>query len=153
MELYDFIEHTRDKHLTLNDVKALKIGDTLDVVIWDRNFEEARIWNSPEGKEYTPKWFFADNRVTLTYLGNLEWDMVFAWDTKQKFRHEVHVDTIGLNKKGHTWCPVCNGKITCTRKSVDKLPGTTRVGWRGPAMLWSNLGSNPKVYWNSDEED
>lgn len=53
MEIYEFIENCKDKHLTLGDVEKLNVGDALDVVIWDRNFEEYWIWdNVKRGKNY-----------------------------------------------------------------------------------------------------
>nr|QBK86565.1 MAG: hypothetical protein LCMAC102_03600 [Marseillevirus LCMAC102] len=52
MELYDWIENHRSKHLTIKDLKKWKKGEIKDVVIFDRNFEESHIWNLQKNKKY-----------------------------------------------------------------------------------------------------
>ena len=74
MEVYSFIKETKPYHLTLGDVLSFSVGQKVDVVMWDRNFEEYWIWEfATPMKEYKPEVFFAENRWTITYKGNLEW--------------------------------------------------------------------------------
>lgn len=77
-------------------LKKLQTGDILDVVIWDRNFEETWIWPvAVPQKQYDPKVFFAENRHKLTYKGNMVWDICFPHG--ETIEHLVHLDTTSLD--------------------------------------------------------
>lgn len=46
----------------------MKPGDQIDVVIWDRNYEEYWIWeNAKNGKTYDPITFFKEKQA-YTYI-------------------------------------------------------------------------------------
>lgn len=142
MEMYKFIEESKDRHLTIADVKNLDVGEEIDCVIWDRNFEEYWIWNKTVSeKPYKATEFFKHNRVKVKYLGNMKWLLKMSWG---EFEHSVHINTC----KSHFW-PVDDDQMIRLNKimiDVKTLPTKTRVGWRGPMMLWKHLESMPKVY-------
>jgi len=153
MEVYTFIKNCTPYHLTLNDVKNMKEGDTIEVVIWDRNFEEYGIWNSvKEGVSYNPQIFFQCNKHKLTYKGNMIWDIDF--NHGETFRHPVHIE-----HEKNKWRAIDNdgnvysGCSDCETKKIlqhwSEYPGNSRVGWRGPAMLWDKLNGLPQVYWDT----
>ncbi len=90
-EMYGFINNCKPDHLTITDVKKMKVGDQIDVVIWDRNFEEYWIWENAENeKSYDPQVFFAENRHTITYKGNMTWD-IDLWE--EVITHPIHLNT------------------------------------------------------------
>jgi hypothetical protein len=162
-EMYRFIKDCTPFHLTVADVKKLNVGEELDVVVWDRNFEEYWIWSHAESeKPYLPEEFFQSNRHTLKYLGNMTWE--FRYEYGGNVVYKVELDVTALNTR-YKWCNIeSNGKIHITKdmeRRVNKdmtrkweeiskhwtdFPDTTRVGWRGPIMLWERLHCMPQVY-------
>jgi hypothetical protein len=46
MEMYKWIKNYEPKHVTIKDLKEWKVGETKDVIIFDRNFEEYFIWTN-----------------------------------------------------------------------------------------------------------
>ncbi len=161
--MYPYINSCTSSHLTIEDVMNWEVGHEADVVIWDRNFEEYWIWdNAEEEKLYDPKEFFRKNRHKLTYKGNMVWDIHFIFN--ETFEHQVHLDVAGL-PTNWTWCVLDDdGTINITserlkegeeippeRKPIcmhwTEFPTSTRVGWRGPIMLWDDLDKYGKVYY------
>lgn len=158
MDVDKFIKSCKSAHLTLGDVKKLNVGDQLDVVIWDRNFEDYWIYGQAEkGRNYNPQDFFKYNHCKIIYQGNMEWDIDFSFAV---YRHCIELDTSSLNIRWG-WMPIENGNIETdewipsgneTIDSKDKdlhwttFPDTTRVGWRGPIMLWDKLKNMSQVY-------
>lgn len=167
VEMYTYIRDSSEDHLRLSDVKNMKINDTIDVVIWDRNFEEHWIWDEAiSEKLYDAETFFAYNRHQLTYLGNMTWTINYPWGGK--IDHPIHLDVSSLETYWK-WCLIdeTDGYIHITYEIVkkgEKIPenwkpkhihwtdfaDTTRVGWRGPIMLWSKLANAPKIYYKKD---
>lgn len=163
LEMYDFIKQTIPQHLTIADVKKLKVGDTIDVVIWDRNFEESWIWdNATPQQPYRPEIFFQENHQKITYLGNMSWLIRFNWG--EDIEHPIHLDVSALQTYWK-WCPLEDGYINIveeiikegetlpshwcpTHKHWTEFPETTRVGWRGPIMLWKYMAQLPAVYYS-----
>jgi len=168
LEMYSFIDSCKDHHLTIGDVKNLKVGDKLDVVIWHQNFEEEGGFFAIRGKiredlslPQRPEQFFKYNHHQLTYLGNMEWDIHFEWG--ETFTHPIHLDVTCL-ETNWTWSALEeDGMIHITKEVVkegeriplhwrakhlhwSEFPDDTRVGWRGPIMLWSKLKDMPPVY-------
>lgn len=73
MDIYSYIKEMSLNHLTLGYYRKMSPGDVLDVVIWDRNFEEYGIWPDStkipyEFKENTPYKatdLFGNNRAKI----------------------------------------------------------------------------------------
>jgi hypothetical protein len=147
IEMYKFINDCKSQHLTIADIKLLNIGDRLDVVIWDRNFEELWIWTNADNEvAFTPDEFFSSNRHTLTYLGNMKWNIRYPFGID--FIHNIELDVSKLDNI-MKWYPISDdGKIEFLRvsKHWTDFPDDTRVGWRGPIMLWNKLLTMPNVY-------
>ena len=169
VEMYEFINTTsRPYHLTIADIKKLKLGDELDVVIWDGNFEESdNIWGVVSTGTYDSWELFKGNRHKITHkeaphgLGELE--IHFGWG--ETILHYIDLNVTDFIKETYwTWAPVHeDGSIHITDEYLprgrDKIPEgwkakhinwtefpeTTRAGWRGPIMLWENLKKLPQV--------
>ncbi len=116
---------------------------------------------------YDPQIFFAKNRHQITYKGNMIWDISFFFG--ETIRHPVHLDTSNLQTY-QKWCAIDenDGKIHITTEIIDideeipsewkpkhihwtEFPEDTRVGWRGPIMLWSELENLPQVYYKKND--
>ncbi len=165
--MYHFIENSKNKHLTIADVKKMLPEDQIDVVIWDRNFEEYWIWNNAENeKPYEPQIFFKSNHHKITYKGDMKWDIHFNFG--ETIEHPIHLDVSELNTYW-IWCAIdgTDGKIHITNEIVkngEKIPphwkpkhihwtefsDNTRVGWRGPMMLWDELNNLSSVYYKKN---
>jgi hypothetical protein len=165
MEMYDFIRSCEDLHLTKNDLEGMASETQLDVVIWDRNFEEYWIWDRAiPNHHYPPLEFFSKNRYTLVYLGDFEWDIVFPWET---IKHPIHLSLESLNIN-YTWAALGNDGIihidqyrtkdakglisslieVPIHKHYSTFPSNTRIGWRGPIILSEKLTSLPNVFYS-----
>lgn len=150
LEMYDFIKNCKDKHLTLGDIRKMSPGETIDVVIWDTHFEEHDIWdNMEEDKSYDAQEFFKSNRNQITYLDNYEWNIHFNYG--ETLKHPVHV----IFEENNCWREIINNTVrsfnfeynsTVSLTPIDTFPDCTRVGWRGPIMLWDKLDNLPQVY-------
>jgi hypothetical protein len=147
IEMYTFINNCKSQHLTIADVKLLNIGDRLDVVIWDRNFEESWIWTNADNEvAFPPDIFFLSNRHTLTYIGNMTWNIHYPFGLNVIHNIELDVSKLDNIMK---WYPISDdGNIKFLRvfKHWTDFPDNTRVGWRGPIMLWDKLLTMPNVY-------
>lgn len=158
--IYDWIDNNKEKQLTIGDVADLKIGDKLDVCMFDRNFSEYGMWDKyTEFKGYDPEDILQYNRVTLHYKGDQVWDIEMDCGT---FTHPFHLNTkdldtnwtwYALNKdnKIHITTNVSNWKISeCEPiiKHFNHFPDTTRIGWRGPMVLWEKVSDMPRIHWH-----
>jgi hypothetical protein len=147
MDVYEFIDSCIDEHLTLGDVKDLATGAQLDVVVWDRNFDDGWIYTSSErGRHYTPEEFFETNRRTLTIVGHpMAWEIEFPSGT-----HQHHME-LCIDDEGNKWRPIrCDGSVMGADDSENNgmwadWDDDTRVGWRGPMMLWDRLAGKADV--------
>lgn len=173
VDMYKFIKKTSHLHLTLEDVYNLKPGDELDVVIWDRNWEENWVWGEANHNEvYSPEDFFLVNRRKVIYRGNMKWDIKFGHGTELM---NIHVNTENLpsGKTKWTWLILDDGGEIHVTEELDWENGTlnqleeeeqlhfhhthfdptTRVGWRGPIMKWEHVVNSSKyIRYLEDEE-
>lgn len=164
MEMYKWIDYYIDKHLTIG---SLKVGEIMDVAMFDGNFEEYEIWSElKRNQNYSPEQFFKSTRNKIRYNGDETWDIMFNWG--QTVTHPLHIDTSTFNTSW-TWMVLDgknltitttynNGKITnlplgCQQHvNYDNLPKSTRVGWRGPVMLWDDVIKGMDVYCYQERE-
>ena len=94
IEMYDYIKMTKPLHLTLGDVRELKVGDKIDVICWDRNWEEYWIWdNAEKDKPYDPREFFKGSKQILEYKGGCTWDINFSFGEMIVHPFHVSLDT------------------------------------------------------------
>jgi hypothetical protein len=165
--MHNFIDNCKDKHLTLIDIIKMLPGEKLDVVIWNKNFEDCGIlYLEDDGLPQRPEHFFKYNRHQITCLGNMKWLIHFNW--KESTIHPIHLDVSCLDTD-RTWCPIDekDGEVHIIDKIIrvdsqilyesinvhwTKFPDGTRVGWNGPIMLWDELEDMPSVYFDQFAE-
>lgn len=147
--MYDWIKKTKGKHLTVADWKKWKVGQTKDVAIFDRNFEEYFIWEKTvKGRTYKPSYFFKENHHKITKKSDFE--MEIAYKQGYTVDQNLEVETSKWSKK-YIWVLVKDGYVDIPDEKVkvkwSDISNKTRVGFRGPTMLWKDVKSGPDVYW------
>lgn len=165
METHEFIENSIGDHLTLADINKLSVGDILDVVIWDRNYEEYWMWTKAVPVQlYSPEEFYKQNRHQLKYLGDYQWDITYPFG--ETHTHPLHL-WVGNLRTTWEWYELQDGWINVRQeylaskqkipihwspihKHISEFEPATRVGWRGPIMLWSKLADKGKVFYDPD---
>jgi hypothetical protein len=76
LEMYKWIKYYKPKHLVVGDLKSWNPGETKNVLVLDRNFEEYYIWPSlDKEKDYSPKHFFIKNKCAVKNNGDLTWNI------------------------------------------------------------------------------
>lgn len=164
MEFTKYIENMRRHHLTLEDLEKLEIGETLDVVVFSGPVKKITCDATD---------FFKNCRFTLTYKGNMVWDMLNV-ETNESFPNFVHFCTRSLNtnwawypvnKDGYIYIntePLSLGdvKISDSMKFINpfppihlhykQFPKNTRVGFKAPIMLWSHLKPAPLILYTGE---
>ena len=160
LEMYEWIKDCQPYYLTLKDVLKWKKGEKVDVCMLDSHFEEyGGIWDGIQpGKILPAATFFAKNKATLTYKGDFVWNI--AYNYGETIEHPIHFYTSGLGSTRSIWVPldVENGSISIKtledsiprKKRIQclELPKSTRIGWRGPMILWKHVSILSKVHWD-----
>jgi len=166
VNIYDWLDDQNSKalHLTLGNVRMLEVGQELDVVIFDGNFEEYGMWEKYKKNEaYDPEDILQYNRTKIIYKGDFMWDIVMS--DCGTFEHPVHLNVEHL-PTNYTWVEIdeTDKGIHITREILSEgeempndtsthlhnteIPDTTRAGWRGPIMLWEYVKDMPKIHWH-----
>lgn len=162
--IYDWIDQNHDKQLTIADIDKLNPGDTVEVCMFDRNFEEYGMWDKyEESVGYDPEDILQYNKMTLKYKGNYTWDLIIM--DCGTFEHPIHLNVEHLDTNW-AWAEIdpkdsmvhiTNNVFECGEEHNDwnplhvhynNFPKTTRVGWRGPAVLWEKVYDMPKIHWH-----
>lgn len=156
IEMYKWIEYFKPLHLTIKDLKKWKTNEIKDVAIFDRNFEEYFIDNLKENHNYNPSYFFKKNRHKIKKNNDLTWEISFHFENICP-NIEVNVENLTSNC---VWHPLDQEYIIFDKshkleKNIknkiywEDLDENTRIGWRGPIMLWKDIEKkhNPKIYW------
>jgi hypothetical protein len=144
--------------LKISDIINLKHGEQLEVLILDRNVWDITLnpqTNIPN-VNHDPETFFRYNRGTYVHNKDLSGELTMHWkdkDSTDKF--EFHLEYMPGK-----WYPLNNGVMPGEEQGLPwteeqhwtKFPQTTKVGYRGPMILWSKLKEMPKIYWKEFEE-
>ena len=150
-EYGEWIRDHRLYHLCIRDLEKFKPGDVIDVAIFDRNMEEYGMWD--DIRPDTPlkaKEFFRFNHHQIRIIDNNNWILIMDGE---EFDFPLHYN---LKKDGTIRIKneIINSgeQIPHGRKkfkiNVSDLHPLTRVGWRGPVMLWKYVQeSKVQVIW------
>lgn len=160
MESNDWIKHTTPHHLQIKDICNLPTGTNIPVLVLDRNvLDIAECQDTNEVNcTYPPSQFFRHNRATYIHKDELTGDIIFHWESKDSnkiiFEFHIEYDT------GH-WYPLENGHLPKNNpqdvssfqndksKSWKEFDPNTRIGWRGPMILWENIDNLPRIYYSA----
>jgi len=156
IEMYDIVNKLPKKfYIVKKDLKAMK-NKSIKVVLFDRNFEEYGIWNDfDKYKLYEPKKFFKKNTASIKYIGGNTWNIKYSGGNQ--VCHYIEVNTVDIKSKRNdtTWAPIDDKGDVCCINSLKKvnfkdLPSNTRIGWRGPMILWSVIVNFDKKVYQAD---
>eukprot|EP01098_Paradermamoeba_levis_P004679 TRINITY_DN1992_c0_g2_i6.p1 TRINITY_DN1992_c0_g2~~TRINITY_DN1992_c0_g2_i6.p1 ORF type:complete len:169 (-),score=23.78 TRINITY_DN1992_c0_g2_i6:277-783(-) len=128
-------------HMMVKDIEELQDGESIEVLILDRNVLDVAAsskLNMP-GVASRPEHFFRQNRHTLTKKeGNLG-----TLDLHYGGRHtdlkDIDIELLANN----LWYPLQGGMRD--GKHWSEYPPTSKVGWRGPMIRWTDLALMPKL--------
>ncbi len=156
LKLQAWQEHIREQCLTILDLLQLKHGQQLKVLVIDRNLCDV-VCNDNHGNTlYDPELFFRYNTATYTHNEGLQGNIIYHWrdQDSQDYRFEFEIEY-----EKDRWYPLEDGQLPKTDpqgfssfsyqnpKLWSSFPQTTRIGWRGPMLLWEKVRDQPKVYW------
>src|SRR3972149_594221 len=126
--------------LEIRDILKMKPGQEMKVILMDRNVGEY-ISNPKIGYKYDPKeegftYGIYTHKKDLTgelYIKNI--------NSKECFEWEINLASIGAN---YFWGPVPKNI------HLNKLDSKIKVGWRGPAIKFSDIKYLPKYFIHYD---
>jgi hypothetical protein len=137
--------------ITIETITKLKSGDRIKLLVLDRNVADIAFEINEKDKVCNPLHFFRDNTMEYVHKEGLKGKMVYSYgeyDTEFDIEYELH-----------HWYPLTNGclpkkdpqgfsKFSYKEpKPWTDFPTNTRIGWRGPMMLWSDVIKMPDIYW------
>ena len=113
MELDNWLDYADSSFLTIRDVNNWKIGEKIQIVSFDRNFQE-HLENDEisgkiiDGNTYTAEQLFESQKIEITYKGNMKWDInADEWDgIDQHIELNVEKD---YPECGWAWLPFVEG--------------------------------------------
>jgi hypothetical protein len=160
MEFSQWEEATRPSHLTIERILQMQPGESITLYTLDRNVLDHV---KTRGVAQRPRQFLAHgSRLTWTKINDLTgtamwwWEGITAQDQLER-NFEFHVEFAP-----NFWYPLTNGRIPAYEqtdlvvfqrdnlrqfcdKSWNQFPVSTRIGWRGPALVESDLDDLPDV--------
>lgn len=159
LEIQAWKKHVRKECLTIRDIKKLKPGDKLTILCMDRNLEDP-IWQTIKSNTImSPTRFFQRNVATYVHEKDLHGTITFHFgglsDHSKSENSTMDFDFELEYRKDH-WYPTKDGyfpakdgypKLKYPKTHWTKFPPKTKVGWRGPMLLWEKVKTQPKVYW------
>lgn len=161
-ELAKWEEHVRYECFTIRDVLDLKKGDKVRFLVMDRNLYDIVCSNNEGNKLFDPEYFFRCNSVTYTHDSGVKGTMVYHWgglgpersDSKEYKNWEFEIEY-----EKDKWYPLKGGYLPASdpqkfasfhyedKKHWSTFPKSTRLGWRGPMMVWEKVKHQPNIYW------
>lgn len=159
LEWYEWERASRRLWLTIADLERLGAGGRPVVVLsMHRNLGDVCADESvnPRGKAVAPARFFRNAKATFVRSSapdELKGRLLLADMGGESF--EIGPD---VEYKKDAWYPLEEGELPAKdpqaifgllgkRVPWRQLPRGTHVGYRGPMMLWSDLGKMPKVWY------
>ena len=166
----------------LRHLLALPPGTTLDVAVWDRNFDDRLYHQGVEGESLSATQLLGCTRVPATYHGGVlisldheDWPHepfpvhVCSWESWYPLEEDGTMNIAARIEEG---CIKCYGPCRggdCTGLPPPNHPTDMEaylacpIGWRGPMILWSAVEADPTTYcyfhpapcsaeWDDEEE-
>ena len=154
--------------LTIADIMALTPGDKIKVITLDRNVLDTNLGYNVEGVLYSAKKFFKRSKAIYTFKPpensvsgstsqvRLVGDIIFSPNDDPIKNKGFEFD---IEWSPDNWYPLENGLLPAadwqgfsrftpeTIRDWRDYPTNTRIGWRGPMILWSKLKHLPQVYY------
>ena len=151
MDVIDYMDvQTRRKHLTIGDLLRLEVGTAAPVVTFDRNVLDMHPASEPSRS--AKLFFYRPREHTILFrspeLGFLQWTdgktkSVHALELEYKpnMWHPLHeTGVIHMDEWERTIFGLTPNEVQAlARKHWSQYTPQTRIGWRGPMILLSDL--------------
>lgn len=156
LEIEDWEENAREKWLKVGDIEKLKTGDTIKVLVMDRNLYDITMDINDPNTLYTSEHFFSQNTATYVHGSGLQGKLTFHIGNNDDIVQDPFDFHVQYN--GSCWYPLKNGSLPAEDEQGlfplldrevgwDEFPLDTPIGWRGPMVLWENVEAMPDIYW------
>lgn len=151
--------------LTIKDIMQLEPGQRINVLSLDRNVFDIALREEIRGKSLRPEEFFESNWAVYIHAKDLTGKIIFEFQSgkydmdydfnlndMENFEFEIEYDP-----EHKRWYPLKDGKLPASdpqqylsfpwkeEQDWTNFPDNTRVGFRGPMILWSKLKDMPNV--------
>lgn len=148
--------------LTVGDIRELKKGETIEVILFDRNIGDYFSYARP-GVYPTKFYIDSHHKAIYTHHEGLSGTLrivelngyvencdgakgnYWTWEVNAKPRNKK----LYWAKFGDYYCDVCNEQHGLDLKESD-LDDNIKVGWRGPAILYEDLSCMPEQFHHYD---
>jgi hypothetical protein len=148
----DWADAMEQHTLRLAEIRALRPGETIDVLLLDRNWGDRVFGDRPYDvyvremirDKFEPSTFL--RRAGATFIqgnGVPGTGTLVFWDDGNRLPDwTVEI----LDQKRQSWRPVDGDRFERLEPlRIDKLPGKTKVGYRGPMIRWDKMYTAPPI--------
>lgn len=137
--------------LTISDVRKLRPGEKIDVLLFDRNigdYIENHHKSTGDTQIDTRTYMMNNHLATFTQGQKPLTGKLFLVSVGDYIDGDWTWEINGERISGVYWHPLdcsdCDSQ--CTFKVPQNLSENTKVGWRGPAILADNIKDMPKYF-------
>jgi len=161
LELEAWVDAVKEQCLTITDVLTLEPGQEIKVLHMDRNLGDT-VCEQPGNQLFTAEEFFAKSTAVYKHESGLKGTIKYSWQESEENPYPFEFD---IEYAKDCWYPLEDGYLPTNDpqgfsnfhydapKPYTDFPQNTRVGWRGPMLLWNVVCQQPDVYWyNSNYE-
>ena len=169
LEMLVWEDSVRDQCLTIADILDLQPGQQIKVLHMDRNLGDSSCQNSTGNHLFRPSDFFRTSTAVYTHESGLKGTIKYSWQDGPDYRDDPECQNprpfeFDLEYKRDSWYPLNNGCLPArdpqgfsdfnynVPKPWQDFSATTRVGWRGPMLLWDKVDDQPDVYWYDSDD-
>jgi hypothetical protein len=144
-----FDDQVTDNCMTIEDITSVDVGESIDVLLLHRNAYDVPCTIHPFDIPMNPTEFFSSRATfkrTEGMKGTLTEEEIPTYPTELEIEY-----TPGW------WYPLTDGYIPAVNEDTEQpllgrrmhwteFPESTRVGFRGPMIMWSDAMILPHVY-------
>lgn len=155
LEIEKWQNEAKQKFLTVSDIGRLKKGDTIKVLVLDRNLYDIVLEINDSNALYNACEFFRYNSATYVHEKGLQGKITYHFNNEDLTNDPFEFD---VEFAEGNWYPLKNGylpaedeqgcfKLLGRKTKWDEFPLDTHIGWRGPMMFWEDVKKMPDIYW------
>lgn len=157
----DWEDNAKKYALTINDILKLNPGEQIKLLPFHMNLWSTALDDKNALISLKPQKFFEHEWIIYQHNKGLKGKWFGAWLAKNEGVSKT-ARKIPPNKlkdfefdvqytEGGLWVPLKNGYLDMDgikKQHWSKLPKTTKIGWRGPMIKWSDLKKVPNIIYN-----
>lgn len=126
ISLRDWVGRTTEFHLTAEDIQTMYEGETMEVILLDRNIGDYMA-DCKSGTDYYPT-EMGLNYATYTHISGLSGTIKFRRSDEPASPFQWEINLSAIDPSLMYWGPF----------EIMSIPPSTRVGWRGPCLKMSD---------------